>query len=639
MKWLRGAAIFPKQTVLKHISYMRKSYILFLSFFFGGLSTILAQNNVGIGTAAPAASAILDLTDTQRGLLIPRVTSAQRIAIAAPANGLMVYDITVNCVYYYSSVSGWQSLCQQGGSGGTGATGPSGNDGATGSTGVAGLAGPTGDTGPTGIAGVAGATGVTGPTGPNWTISALTLNPNGTLNLTTTAPQTLTTTAGAWLTTGNAGTVAPANFIGTTDNIDWVMKTNSAERSRIKSNGQVIVNNITPLATDVFSVYSGTYAGTITAGAGTNAISGYSAGDNNAGVVGVNSTGAGAGVFGNANTANATGVLGINSGNLVVANVDASYGVAGITNGVNAANTFAIGVAGQGNSANSSGVVGSGNNIGLIIPTGGAGGSFTCDRIALFADASAVANGTGVVATGNGLTSYEVLSAGSGVVGLGIQYGVVGLATTAVNTNGTISNATALGANGAAGGYFEVQTSPANTTPIAWSYVAARGTGGTLQKIIGNGTVNTIVKDMDGKLVAMSCPESPENLFQDFGKGVLVNGKTHVITDPVFAKNILVNDKHDLRVIVQLEGDCNGVYVTNKTATGFDVIELAGGKSNVAFTYMVTGNRADEILSDGTLSPYSAERFAPAPGPQTSTQGNTIKAPAIKTTKLNHAGK
>ena len=177
-----------------------------------------------------------------------------------------------------------------------------------------------------------------------------------------------------------------------------------------------------------------------------------------------------------------------------------------------------------------------------------------------------------------------------------------------------------------------MQTSPANTTPIAWSYVAARGTGGTLQKIIGNGTVNTIVKDMDNKLVAMSCPESPENLFQDFGKGVLVAGKTHVTIDPVFAKNIVVNDKHDLRVIVQLEGDCNGVYVTNKTATGFDVIELAGGKSNVAFTYMVTGNRADEILSDGTLSPYSAERFAPAPGPQPNTQGNTIKAPAIKTT-------
>ena len=624
VKWLRGAAIFPKQTVLKHISYMRKSYILFLSFFFGGLSTILAQNNVGIGTATPAASAILDLTDTQRGLLIPRVTSAQRIAIAAPANGLMVYDITVNCVYYYSSVSGWQSLCQQGGSGGTGATGPSGNDGATGSTGVAGLAGPTGDTGPTGIAGVAGATGVTGPTGPNWTISALTLNPNGTLNLTTTAPQTLTTTAGAWLTTGNAGTVAPANFIGTTDNIDWVMKTNSVERSRIKNNGQYVVNSTTPTATDVFSVYAGTATGAITPGAGTYAIAGYSAGATSGGALQDLLTGTA--VLGMAKTQNWTGVYGENS--VALNSGEASVGVFGAAMGTTPSGAFSLGVIGLGGSANSCGVVGSSNGNQPFVPSSGAGGSFTSDGIALFSDASAL-TGNGIVATGNGLLSYETLGAGSGITGLGIQYGVVGLATTAVNTNGTISNSVGLGANAASGGYFEVQTSTANTAPISWSYVAARGTGGTLQKIIGNGTVNTIVKDLDNKLVALSCPESPENLFQDFGKELLVGGKVHVTIDPVFSKNIVVNDKHDLRVIVQLEGDCNGVYVTNKTATGFDVIELGGGKSNTAFTYMITANRADEVLADGTLSPYSSERFAPAPGPLDKSIGTMSKVPFL----------
>ena len=598
---------------------MRKHHILILVCLFAGMANVMAQNNVGIGTATPNASALLDLTDTQRGLLVPRVTSTQRTAIATPANGLIVYDITVNCVFYYSTVSGWQSLCQQGGAGVTGATGITGP---TGPAGSASTIGPTGDTGPTGIAGTAGATGVTGPTGPSWSISTLVLNPNGTLNITTSSPQSLTTTAGAWLTTGNTGTVAPANFIGTTDNIDWVMKTNSVERARIKNSGKFIVNSTTPAATDVFSVYAGTATGTTTAAAGTFAIAGYSAGAAGGGALQDQLTGTA--VLGVAKTQNWTGVYGENSVNLNAG--EASIGVFGAAMGTTPINAFSLGVIGQGGNANSTGVAGSSNNNQPIVPTTGAGGSFTSDNIALFSDASA-ATGNGLVATGNGLLSYETLTMGSGATALGVQYGIVGLATTAVNTNGTINNATGLGANGAAGGYFEVQTSAVNTAPIAWSYVAAQSNTGTLQKIIGNGTVNTIVKDLDNKLVAMSCPETPENLFQDFGKGSLTLGKTHVTLDPIFAKNIAVNEKHDLRVIVQLEGDCNGVYVTNKTANGFDVIELAGGKSNATFTYMVTANRADEILANGTLSPYSAERFAPAPGPQEKSIGKTAKVP------------
>jgi hypothetical protein len=48
--------------------------------------------NVGIGTVSPDNSALLDLTSTSKGLLIPRMTEAQRIAIAAPATGLLVYE-------------------------------------------------------------------------------------------------------------------------------------------------------------------------------------------------------------------------------------------------------------------------------------------------------------------------------------------------------------------------------------------------------------------------------------------------------------------------------------------------------------------------------------------------------------------
>jgi hypothetical protein len=61
------------------------------------------SQNVGInGTGAtPAASAMLDIVSTTKGLLIPRMTSAQRTAIATPATGLLVYDTTVGNFYYY----------------------------------------------------------------------------------------------------------------------------------------------------------------------------------------------------------------------------------------------------------------------------------------------------------------------------------------------------------------------------------------------------------------------------------------------------------------------------------------------------------------------------------------------------------
>ena len=44
--------------------------------------------------------------------------------------------------------------------------------------------------------------------------------------------------AQTWNTTGNAGTIPSTNFIGTTDAKDFVFKTNSVEKGRVKSNGQ-----------------------------------------------------------------------------------------------------------------------------------------------------------------------------------------------------------------------------------------------------------------------------------------------------------------------------------------------------------------------------------------------------------------
>jgi hypothetical protein len=73
------------------------------------------SQSVGIGTNAPNASAQLDVTSTSKGLLIPRMTTVQRTAIASPAIGLMVYDTNLAAFYFYNG-SSWNAV-NSGGSG------------------------------------------------------------------------------------------------------------------------------------------------------------------------------------------------------------------------------------------------------------------------------------------------------------------------------------------------------------------------------------------------------------------------------------------------------------------------------------------------------------------------------------------
>jgi len=66
--------------------------------------------SVGIGTTTPDQSAKLDVTSTTQGFLLPRMTTDQRRAINAPAIGLQIYNLTTNCLNYYTP-TGWVELC------------------------------------------------------------------------------------------------------------------------------------------------------------------------------------------------------------------------------------------------------------------------------------------------------------------------------------------------------------------------------------------------------------------------------------------------------------------------------------------------------------------------------------------------
>jgi hypothetical protein len=70
---------------------------------------------ISIGTAGiPAASSIVDIKSTSKGLLIPRLTMAQRNLIAGPAAGLLIYQTDNTPGFYYYSGTGWLQLASGG---------------------------------------------------------------------------------------------------------------------------------------------------------------------------------------------------------------------------------------------------------------------------------------------------------------------------------------------------------------------------------------------------------------------------------------------------------------------------------------------------------------------------------------------
>ena len=177
---------------------------------------------------------------------------------------------------------------------------------------------------------------------------------------------------------------------------------------------------------------------------------------------------------------------------------------------------------------------------------------------------------------------------------------------------GYTNNSEQGGGNMYYGGYFYSGGSNSNSS---WAYAGARYNN-TNYKIIGNGNVSTIVdgatRSSNQKI--MFAPEAPEVLFEDYGTGQLVSGRADIQIDPIFSNNIHVDASHPLKVFIQLEGDCNGVYVTNKTKNGFTVVELNKGASNVNFSWHIVANRKDVEGPNGQERVvYSSLRFPDAP--------------------------
>ena len=73
---------------------MKRTIIYFIALVLN--LSMFAQ--VGIGTTTPDASSALEIKSSDKGLLIPRMTTNNLMMISSPASGLMVYDTDVKCI-------------------------------------------------------------------------------------------------------------------------------------------------------------------------------------------------------------------------------------------------------------------------------------------------------------------------------------------------------------------------------------------------------------------------------------------------------------------------------------------------------------------------------------------------------------
>ena len=88
---------------------MKKNFLFLLLSIVG-----IVQAQIGIDTDTPNSSAILDLSTTNKGLLLPRLTSTQRNAsdgILSPVGGIVIYDSTSNCLLISLDNGKWKNAC------------------------------------------------------------------------------------------------------------------------------------------------------------------------------------------------------------------------------------------------------------------------------------------------------------------------------------------------------------------------------------------------------------------------------------------------------------------------------------------------------------------------------------------------
>ncbi|SEP66177.1 hypothetical protein [Flavobacterium urocaniciphilum] len=416
-----------------------------------------------------------------------------------------------------------------------------------------------------------------------------------------------------WTLIGNAGTTAGTNFIGTTDSQDLRFKTGGINRFNISNtNGQLQSYNLGTTTNPTYSFQGDQNTGIWSSAAdnlnfstdgtqrmiiGSNGNIGVSTSVPATTKMEVLSSGTDDAVFGH--TPNVGGVLGRET-DIIIGVPPQTISGAGVfasnpTAGYTSSFSQSTGAATVAANINYSDVwMASYNYV--------QNGSATYNPSANYNQLNITNNTLG----GTQVALKTYLNRGTLTGNPGFSVGIQGIANSQNQDSFGVQGSAFCNTNTRAGGYFE-SLNYAGTSQ-AYAYVGTTATTGVARKIMGTNSVSEIVPTEKHGRVTLTCPESPEYWYQDYGTVQMTNGKATIILDEILSDIIIVDEENPIRVICTPVGMpfFNGVTIMNQTTNSVEILELNGGNHSGKLQYQI-------VVKPKTG--YGEGRFPQAPGP------------------------
>jgi hypothetical protein len=197
---------------------------------------------------------------------------------------------------------------------------------------------------------------------------------------------------------------------------------------------------------------------------------------------------------------------------------------------------------------------------------------------------------------------YGNSSTGVGFADMGVwgdsnlsgAFGVVGTAddgNSFFGKNNTVNHETLYVENdsGFSGGKTPYAARFAGPGASTYCYIARdlndNGTG----DLVCTGSKSAAVAVDGNRMVRLYAVEAADNWFEDAGFGRLSNGSAVIRFESAFSQTI--NPSVEYHIFLTPKGDCEGLYVSHESPEGFEVHELRGGQSNIAFDFRIMARR------------------------------------------------
>jgi hypothetical protein len=199
------------------------------------------------------------------------------------------------------------------------------------------------------------------------------------------------------------------------------------------------------------------------------------------------------------------------------------------------------------------------------------------------------------------------LNTNSGVYGFSqLNYAVYGQTDTGVGSYGIANDGNGVDAFNASNSLATLVVTNSNNGPLIHGFGFVRGAYKEVMSLDGHGNLvlagnlqtggnpQLTVLTSKGTSAVAYAPKSTASTLEDVGEAQLAGGQSYVRLTPTFATMIDLHSPY--LVFITPQGETRGLYVTQKSASGFAVREAAGGRSSVAFDYRIVARSYGSTL-------------------------------------------